>query len=301
MSNTSNFSNKNPNFGLKIILFLLLLSLLGTITYIYKIHQENKDLLLKVNSKVTEKAKLEDELKSKIAEYGLAIADNTALKSELEDEQTKMKELLEKVKNSDGKSSSLIDLKNDYARLNREMGLLLTENSGLKEKNMQLTKEVQKTATALNSAKTANDTLRNKNSNMNQLLEKGVKIAIVNLKATAIKKKSSGKEEVVEKASKVNIIRINFAIAENNLALRGFKKYYIQIIDQGKNFAGDAKTEVFKNGTLQYSMMKEVMYENKTIEIKEDYVVANLKAGTFFVNLFDAEGKLVSNTSITLL
>ena len=71
------------------------LLLLGSLAYTYKLQTENTETTSKLNS---DKLKLQSELEAKIAEYNTAIADNTALKGELEEEQAKMTELLEKLK-----------------------------------------------------------------------------------------------------------------------------------------------------------------------------------------------------------
>ena len=82
--------NKSNNSGLKAAIVVLALLLLGSIGYIYKLTTDNKET---VNTLTTEKETLAEELKAKIAEYDVMIADNTALKDELQAEQAKMVEL----------------------------------------------------------------------------------------------------------------------------------------------------------------------------------------------------------------
>lgn len=88
MENTSN------NSGLKAAIVVLVLLLLGSIGYIVKLTSDNKET---VTTLTTEKNTLAEELKAKIAEYDTMIADNTALKEELQSEQAKMVALLEQV------------------------------------------------------------------------------------------------------------------------------------------------------------------------------------------------------------
>ena len=67
------------------------------------------------------------------------IADNTALKEELQAEQAKMVALLEQVEKSKGDAAAMAKYKNEYFRLKREMDNLVAENKILKEQNVALT------------------------------------------------------------------------------------------------------------------------------------------------------------------
>ena len=84
-------SNSN-NSGLKAAVVVLALLLLASIGYIYKITSDTKTTVTELTS---EKDTLAEELKAKIAEYDLMLADNTALKDEIQAEQAKMVALLE--------------------------------------------------------------------------------------------------------------------------------------------------------------------------------------------------------------
>ena len=88
--------NKSNNSGLKAAVVVLALLFLGSVGYIFKLNSDNKET---VTTLTTEKNTLSEELKAKIAEYDTMIADNTALKDELQAEQAKMVALLEQVEN----------------------------------------------------------------------------------------------------------------------------------------------------------------------------------------------------------
>ena len=79
--------NKSNNSGLKAAVVVLALLFLGSVGYIFKLNSDNKET---VTTLTTERNTLSEELKAKIAEYDTMIADNTALKDELQAEQAKM-------------------------------------------------------------------------------------------------------------------------------------------------------------------------------------------------------------------
>ena len=292
--------SNSRNSGLKVVVVILALLLMGSLAYVFKLQQDKDAVDSSLSKTLTEKEKFQAELESKIAEYDLAIGDNTALKSELEEEQAKIMELLEKIKKSDGSVAELSKYKTQYVKLKREMDNLIAENNILKENNSTLTKNLDSTNVVLTNAKTANDTLVAKNENLSKTVEKAQRLSVLNLTTLAVKQKGSGKQINTDKASRADVLKIGFTIAENQVAKTGDRIYYIQLIDSKNNVLGEKKTESFGNTYLPYSFQKTIKYENKTVQVQEDLSVKNISEGTYFVNVFDKKGELVSKTSFQL-
>ena len=289
--------NKSNNSGLKAAIVVLALLLLGSIGYIYKLTTDNKET---VNTLTTEKETLAEELKAKIAEYDVMIADNTALKDELQAEQAKMVELLEQVEKSKGDVSSMAKYKASYLKLKGEMDNLVAENKLLKEENVTLTSSLDSTKVVLDDAKKFNDTLLVQNEGLTKTVEKGSKLAVLNLKVLAVKERSSGKQIETDKAGRADKLKVSFLIAENQIAKTGNREYYVQIIDSKNNILGEKKTIPAGDKTLTYSFITTVKYENKTVQVNEEVAGKDFAAGTYFVNVFDKNSELVSKTSFNL-
>jgi peptidoglycan hydrolase CwlO-like protein len=292
--------SNSRNSGLKVVVIILALLLMGSLAYVYKLQQDKDAVDSSLSKTLTEKEKFQAELESKIAEYDIAIADNTALKGELEEEQAKIMELLEKIKKSDGSVAELSKYKTQYVKLKREMDNLIAENNVLKANNSKLTKNLDSTNVVLTNAKTANDTLAAKNENLSKTVEKAQRLSVLNLTTLAVKQKSSGKQINTDKASKADVLKIGFTIAENQVAKTGDRTYYVQVIDSKNNVLGEKKTETFGTTYLPYSFQKIIKYENKTVQVQEDLSVKNITSGTYFVNVFDKKGELVSKSSFQL-
>ncbi len=292
--------SNSRNSGLKVVVLILVLLLMGSLAYVYKLQQDKDAVDSSLSKTLTEKEKFQAELESKIAEYDVAIADNTALKGELEEEQAKIMELLEKIKKSDGSVAELSKYKTQYVKLKREMDNLIAENNILKENNSTLTKNLDSTNVVLTNAKTANDTLVAKNENLSKTVEKAQRLSVLNLTTLAVKQKGSGKQINTDKASRADVLKIGFTIAENQVAKTGDRIYYIQVIDSKNNVLGEKKTESFGTTYLPYSFQKTIKYENKTVQVQEDLSVKSISEGTYFVNVFDKKGELVSKTSFQL-
>ncbi len=292
--------SNSRNSGLKVVVVVLALLLMGSLAYVYKLQQDKDAVDSSLSKTLTEKEKFQAELESKIAEYDVAISDNTALKGELEEEQAKIMELLEKIKKSDGSVAELSKYKTQYVKLKREMDNLIAENNVLKENNSKLTKNLDSTNVVLTNAKTANDTLVAKNENLSKTVEKAQRLSVLNLTTLAVKQKGSGKQINTDKASRADVLKIGFTIAENQVAKVGERTYYIQVIDSKNNVLGDKKTESFGATYLPYSFQKTIKYENKTVQVQEDLSVKNITSGSYFVNVFDKKGDLVSKSSFQL-
>lgn len=289
--------NKSNNSGLKAAVVILVLLLLGSIGYIIKLTTDNKET---VTTLTTEKETLAEELKTKIAEYDLMISDNTALKEELQAEQAKMVELLEQVEKSKGDLAAMAKYKASYLRLKGEMDNLVAENKLLKEQNVTLTSSLDSTTVVLEETKKFNDTLLVQNEGLTKTVEKGSKLAVLNLKVLAVKERSSGKQIETDKAGRANKLKISFLIAENQIAKTGSREYYVQIIDSKNNILGEKTTIPAGDKTLTYSFISTVKYENKTVQVNEELSGEDFAAGTYFVNVFDKNMELVSKTSFNL-
>lgn len=288
---------KSNNSGLKAAVVILTLLFLGSMVYIFKITTNNKEAVDKVT---TEKNILAEELRVKIEEYDVLIADNSTLKDDLMAEQTKMVALLEQVEKSKGDVAAMTKYKNEYIRLKREMDNLIEENKVLKQQNVSLTSSLDSTKVVLSDAVKFNDTLLVQNEDLTKTVEKGSKLAVLNLKVLAVKQRSSGKQIETDKAGRADKLKVSFLIAENQIAKTGAREYYIQIIDSKSNVLGEKSTISFGDKILTYSFISTVKYENKTVKVDEEVAGKDFTKGTFFVNVFDKNAELVSKTSFEL-
>jgi hypothetical protein len=284
--------------GYKIAIALLLLGLGGTGYYIYDLKQKQQSLENTLKNTTSEKAKFQKELELKISEFDQAIQDNTALKTELEEGKAKIVELLDQLRKSENDIISLTKIKNSYGKIKSNSDLLLTENAKLKADNNLLTRGLDSTNNVLNSTK---DSLTVKSKLLATALQKSQKIAITNLNVITVKQKSNGKEEVTNKANKTNSLRVGFSLIENAMAKSGNRTYYIQIIDSKNNVIGEKRNEAFGDSFLPYSFSKTINYNNETVSIEEIVPVKNLPVGTYFVNMFDKDGKIVTKSTFSLM
>lgn len=288
--------NKQSNTGLKAIIAILALSLLGSVAYIYKITGDSKQVEVKL---LTEKESVLKDLTEAKDSLNAAISTSTTLSEELIAERDKVERLMIEVTRAKDDAQSMKKYVYETKRLKETVGKLMGEVAALKTQNQKLTVERDSTATVLGDSRRINDTLTSQNSKLATVVEKASKLTVLNLQTAAVKQKSSGKQVSTDKASRADVLKISFTIAENVVAKSGDKTYYIQIIDPKNNVIGEQKTQMFGEKSLIYSFSTSVKYENKTVQIAKDLPVKDIVEGSYFVNIFD-KADLVSKTSFSL-
>ena len=286
----------NSNSGLKIIIGILAVLLIGSLFYIYKISSDSKQVQTELKTTMTEKESVMKDLQELKATYDAAIAENTSMSDELTKERDKVVNLMNDVSKSKGDVSKY---RSQYSKLESNMKALMAENETLKKDNVVLTNQRDSTVVVLGETKKNVEALSGQNEELAKVVEKGSKLTVLNTKGSAFKLKSSGKQIETDKAGRANVLRISFTIAENQIAKSGDKPYYVQVIDSKSNVLGDKQTVSFGEKSLTYSFITNVKYENKTVQVSQDLPGKDFAKGTYFVNVFDQD-QLVSKTSFTL-
>lgn len=286
----------NSGSSLKIIIAVLAILLVGSLVYIYKISSEAKQVNTELTKSVSEKDLVMKDLQELKATYDAAIAENTSMSEELIIERDKVVNLMNDVSKSKGDVSKY---RTQYSKLEKNMKVLIAENETLKKENTVLTTQRDSTIVVLGESRKYNEVLVGQNEEFAKTVERGAKLSILNMKTSAYKIRSSGKQIETEKAGRVDVLRISFTIAENQIAKSGDKAYYVQVIDGKNNVLGEKQTVSFGDNTLTYSFIANVKYENKTVQVSQDLKGKDFAKGTYFVNVFD-QNELVTKTSFTL-
>lgn len=284
------------NSSLKAIIAVLAVLLVGSLVYIFKMSSDAEVVKSELTTTLTEKESVMKDLQTLKTTYDAAIAENTSMSEELIQERDKIVALMDELNQSKGDVSKF---KTQLSALQNKMKALMTENEGLKIANEKVTAQRDSTVVVLGESKKFNEVLVGQNEELSKTVEKGAKLTILNTKTSAYKLRSSGKQIETDKASRADILKISFTIAENQIAKSGDKTYYVQVIDSKNNVLGEKQTETFGENTLTYSFATTVAYENKTVNVSEDLAGKNFEKGTYFINIFDKD-VLVSKTSFTL-
>jgi len=293
-----NQEQKN-NSNLKAIIAILAVLLIGSLVYIFKMTSDAKEQQTLLTTTKTEKESVMKDLEELKATYDAAIAENTSMSDELIAEREKVVNLMADLKKSKGDAAAMAKYKSQYFALETKMKGLMQENETLKKANETLTTQRDSTVMVLGESKKYNEVIVGQNEELAKTVEIASKLSVLNLKTAAYKLRSSGKQIETDKASRADILKISFTIAENKVAKSGDKTYYVQVIDSKNNVLVEKKTESFGGNSLTYSFLTTVKFENKTVDVSQDLPGKDFEKGTYFVNVFD-NGELVSKSSFSL-
>lgn len=287
------------NKGLKTAVIVLSVLLLGAVGYIVKLSSDLNETSTSLTTTISEKDQVIADLEALKVTYDQAIAENTELSDELKAEREKVVQLLDEVKKSNASVASLSGYKKRYQELEVKFNQLIKENEELKKQNEYLAQTIDSTQTVLVGEREYTQTLLGQNEELAKIVDEASKLSIQNLKTGAYKVKSSGKEVETERARRADILKVQFTIAENKVAKKGDKSYYVQIIDSKMNVLGDKQTINFGEQTLTYSFITTVNYNNSSVNISENLKGDNFEKGLYHVHIFDGK-ELVASQSFTL-
>lgn len=287
------------NKGLKTAVIVLSVLLLGAVGYIVKLSSDLNETSTSLTTTISEKDQVIADLEALKVTYDQAIAENTELSDELKAEREKVVQLLDEVKKSNASVASLSGYKKRYQELEVKFNQLIKENEELKKQNEYLAQTIDSTQTVLVGEREYTQTLLGQNEELAKIVDEASKLSIQNLKTGAYKVKSSGKEVETERARRADVLKIQFTIAENKVAKKGDKSYYVQVIDSKMNVLGDKQTINFGEQTLTYSFITTVNYNNSSVNISENLKGDNFEKGLYHVHIFDGK-ELVASQSFML-
>lgn len=282
-------ARKQINNSFKIIIILLTTSLLGSFFYIYKMSDRSKSMIISLRE---QKMEVLTNLEKSQAILNKTLTTNHSLSQKLQSEKARVKKLIADLKNKDVTEKTIVVYKKSANEVDGRIQLLNTEIEDYKRK-------IDSARIALKNEKTKTDTLAKVNKKLTTKLTTAEKLYYYNLQTSPLKVKSSGKNIETEKARRVDLIKISFMIAENELVKSIKKELYIQIIDPKNNVVGSKKTEKFGKDILTYSAYTSLKYLSKTVKVDQEIPVTDLVEGTYFVNVFD-KSKLVLKASFVL-
>ena len=244
------------------------------------------------------------------------VAHNTELQAELDsllNEHNKIKteygELSGQLAEKDsiilvnaGEIQKLIAMQGDYKRTKKKLELLRNITQGyiaqldsLYKVNQALTNENVKIKKDFSNERQLNTELSKDKVALSEKITMASMLKAYNIKASTVKLRSSGTKEIEsDKAKRIGRVNICFTLSENKIATFGSKTVYVRIARPDNVIVCEGKDDIYtfeyKGQKLQYSIKKEINYDNKAQEIclswtkKDDKTAAMV--GKYNVTLF---------------
>ncbi|MBD0833571.1 chromosome partitioning protein ParA [Aestuariibaculum sediminum] len=291
--------NNKTSIGLKVALGIAVVLFLGTAFYSMNLYQESS----KVQKDLTEeKQKVMDELSLMADQYKEAIGENEVANQNLVEAHARIQGLIDSLKISETNVKSLWRYKQKYISLQKEMDVLLAQNDSLKVQNAYLATSLDSTRVRLEERTMFNDSLLIQNTALAEVVSDAAVLSAVDLKASGVIVRTSGKVIPTERARRSDKIRVCFIVAKNKLVQSGDQELYVQVVDPKNNIIGLNEQVQFDDVTLNYSVISKFNYENANLNVCEFIAPKNdndFDKGRYIVNVYN-EKDLVATSEFIL-
>jgi hypothetical protein len=292
-----NKSESNNN-GLKVILGIAVVLLLGTAFYTYNLYNDSENTQRQLTE---EKALVLKDLNNMAQQYDAAIGDNEVANAKLVEAKGRIEGLMDSLKVSDNNVRSLWRYKKKFLALQDEMDNILAENDSLKVENSFLATSLDSTKVRLEERIVFNDSLLAQNTELANIVEDAAVLSTVGLKGFGVIVRRSGKLIPTERASRSDKVRVCYTVSKNKLVADGDKEFFVQVLDPNDNVLGLNDQIQFGENVLNYSLISKFNYESDNLDIC-DFVEARgdgFEKGRYIVNVFD-QNNLVSTSQFEL-
>ena len=291
--------NSKSSTGLKVALGIALVLFLATAFYTMNLYSKSAQ----VEKDLTEQKQLVmNDLSAMAKQYDEAIGENEIANKNLVEARNRIQGLIDSLKISETNIKSLWKYKQKYISLQKEMDVLLEQNEKLKVENSYLASSLDSTRVQLEERTMFTDSLLLQNNALADVVSNAAVLTAVDLKASGVIVRTSGKVIPTERAGRSDKIRVCFIVAKNKLVQAGDQELYIQVIDPKNNILGLNEQVKFGDVSLNYSTISKFNYENANLNICE-FVESKgdkeFQKGRYIVNIFN-EKDLVSTSEFTL-
>lgn len=275
-----------------IVLSILVVALLTLLIYS---SVKVRTIVIEKNGVEKQSTELKSELDSLMRQHELIKNEYSSISGKLSSKDSLIAANAEEI-------NKLIAQNVDYRKIKKKLDLLrnmtqgyLTQIDSLVRVNKVLITENKQYKTDIDSYKETTTLLESDKKNLTDKVNSAAKLKAYGISARAVKLKSKGtKEEVVDKASRAERFKVSFTLSENAVAAAGSRTVYCRIArPDGKVLSlGDDDAHSFTSGgtQLQYSLKKDILYDNNSQNIFLNWDIKNEKEeavkGRYFVILY---------------
>ncbi len=285
--------------------FVAILSLV-ILALLFWLFIQRSQLLKMIKAKEAEKVELQHDLDSLMTEHNTIKVSYGALSDSLRVKDSIIQQNALEIR-------KLLDTEYEYniirkklARLQKVAQGYVHQMDSLYTVNRELTAENDRIRQVVKTEQNRNQSLMKDKEELREKMNQATFLKAYDVTATPYKLKSGGsKEQITDKASRTDRIRICFTIGENPLVTSGKKIIYIRIQRPDNVVVIKSKydTFVFNGQTLPYSLREDIAYEGKAMNVcvawtKKDTDKPAMK-GRYVVSVF-ADDKAIGEGTFEL-
>ena len=282
---------------------LVVLLLLGSIGYIYKLNHDLDDQK-KVNQDMQELAELDKkEMQNEYEQFARHYSEmktqisNDSIVAQLTQEQLRTQQLLQELKQVKASDAREITrLKKELATCRAVIRSYVLEIDSLNRLNQNLTAENTRVRGQYEEATRQIEGLNQEKSSLSQKVAIAAQLDAVGISMTMNDKKGKS----TKKLDKAKNLQVNFSIARNPTASNGVKTFYVRIQTPNGQTLTNGGTFNYENRSLQYSMKKQVEYGGNETPVSMFWNISEfLSEGAYKVSIF-CDGHLIGSAGFNL-
>jgi flagellar basal body-associated protein FliL len=287
-----------------IVVISILLGVNGLLLWQFfdkKTHLEEVNMTLE--STLSEKESLSAELQRMKVEYEKINQENASLQNQLtaKDEEIKSKMAeIQRLINS-GDAAQLRRAKQELASLKTLNQTYIADLDSLKLANEELNAQNSNLNSSLLSERGKVQNLTQENTMLANKVVMGSVLKTINIKASGVKYRSSGKESESNRASSVDKIRTCFTVLENLVVDRGTKDAYLRVLSpDGAVMSTSSETFIYNNQATLYTAKESFEYDNKQTDLCLYWTKGSIYTkGKYIIEIY-VDGNLIGSTNLTL-
>ena len=287
----------------KIYLSILALLLLVLLFWLFI---QRSQLMKLVREKEAQKIELQHNLDSLMAEHNKIRISYGALSDTLKAKDSLIQVNALEIKKLLDTQWEYNIIRKKFERLQKVAQGYVHQMDSLYTVNRELTAENDRIRQVVKTEQNRNQNLMKDKEELKEKMNQAAYMKAYDVTATPLKLKSGGaKEQVTDKASRTDRIRICFTIGENPLVTPGKKNVYVRLVRPDNVVVIKSKYDTFDfNGqTLAYSLREDIDYQGKSMNVcvswtKRENDIPAMK-GKYMVMVF-ADDKEIGTGSFDL-
>jgi predicted nucleic acid-binding Zn-ribbon protein len=286
----------------KILIAVVVLQTAG-IVWLAVDRNEQKTQLVVTTQTLTkttdEKKNVEENLKNMLQQYENLKTNNSKINAQLQEQQTKIKDLMQKLQSVDVSDHRQIkELEDETETLREIMRSYIRQIDSLNTKNKTLVAENKKVKEKIVSIEEEKKEITTQRDSLSGTIQKASLLKTYSITMQAL----NDRDKSTARARKATKFQVCFTLGQNVIAKKGTKTVYIRIAGPDGVILINKESAMFNFGGKQivYSSLRQVEYNGADMEVCIFWTAeAELIPGKYEMNIF-VDGADVGQTSLEL-
>ena len=296
---TEQFKTETKSKCARSLIVISIVLAIGTFVLSYLYYNQIRITDAKISEVIEttrEKESVKAELNLLLTQYDSLMTDNDSINFMLEEEQIKIKGLLNDINLN---KQQIRSYKKELNTLRDVMKSYVVQIDSLNTKNQFLIAENIEVKKKFNQEREEKKVLEEKAKDLEGKVETASILSAKSISFEIYKKKG----RITRMADKVEKIKVAFSIPENSIALSEVKKIFVRIARPDELIIAESESNLFdfEGKQIVYSAMREVEYNHLTNNEVDIYCDNNetLIPGIYNVDIF-SEGKIIGTSTFEL-